>query len=446
MRLLILTFSYAPRPNPRAIRWTALAEEFARHGNDVAVITGWQPGELSEETLNGVRIFRVGSHFVEPLRQYLAKGRSRGAQTTAHASTLDKSAGIAARVLGWVNRALWSKLWWPDSTCVWYGPAVRKARELLRSAPFNTVISVSPTFTAVLAGYRTFTNAPASCNWILDLGDPFSFMEQAPPNNFRLYCKLNRWFERRAFNRAGAISVTNEATRVLYAQLYPESASKITVIPPLLATQPLPDPPENYAPHLRDKCIRLVFVGTLYGGIRRPDFLLQLFERADIPGAELHFFGNIHECRDSIAKYSVRNKNIVVHGTVSREAALQAIKNADVLVNLGNDTPFQLPSKLVEYAATGKRIISISRLASDSSIAFLEEYPNTLCISDQGRAPTADQIREFVSFCENQNRGTVDEDVLKAFMRPFTLPVIAAHYNALFTTQAVAVSHRYDES
>jgi glycosyltransferase involved in cell wall biosynthesis len=395
------------------------------------VVTAWQPGELTEETRNGVQIFRVGSRFVEYLRQYLAAGRSPAVKTADHAFIHGRYIDIAMRVLGTLNRSLWSRLWWPDSACVWFGPAVRKARKLLHSASADAVISVSPTFTAVLVGYRIAANTQRYGNWVIDLGDPFSFMKQAPPNNFRLYGALNRWFERRAFQKAAAISVTNQAARELYAQLYPESASKITVIPPLLTVHSPISKPESPVSPRRSAPLKLVFLGTLYGGIRRPDFLLQLFQKAAIPGAELHFFGDMHECRDSIAEFAALNKNIVAHGIVSRGDAMQAINDADILVNLGNDTAFQLPSKLVEYAATGKPILSISRAIADSSAHFLSTYPRAFCLSNISQIPTADQISRFTTFCADRSSRDLTPPELEKFLRDYRIDRVADQYEAL---------------
>ncbi len=431
MRLLILTFSYAPRPNARAIRWAALAEEFTRRGHQVSVITAWQPGESTDELCNGVRVFRVGSPLMERLRRRLAAGRSVVAPATDPSATPPPGRGRATGVLTALNRSLWSKLWWPDSTCVWAGPAVRKARDLLRSAPVDAVISVSPTFTAVLAGYRIAADRQRCGKWMLDLGDPFSVMEQAPPNNFRLYRGLNHWFERRAFRQADAISVTNQSTHELYAQLFPESARKITVIPPLL---PATTGSRNAAGPGFFKggaTVRLVYLGTLYREIRKPDFLLQLFLEAALPGAELHFIGDTHQCHDTIAAYSARASGIVEHGLITRNDALGAIRDADVLVNLGNNTVFQLPSKLVEYAATGKRIVSISRAIQDSSAQFLQSYPRALCLHDSGGPPTPDQVTAFASFCARTDDNEIAPPILEDFLRSHRLDRIAGQYEKL---------------
>jgi hypothetical protein len=147
---------------------------------------------------------------------------------------------------------------------------------------------------------------------------------------------------------------------------------------------------------------------------------------------ELHLIGETHECRESLVFYQQRLGNrLVVHGPVNRSMAAQAMSEADILVNLGNETAFQLPSKLVEYAATGKRIVNISSLASDSSTDFLGSYPAALCLQDQGAVPSAGQVLEFAAFCEDRSRYGIDASALEGFLRPFSLQAVAGHYGSL---------------
>lgn len=439
MRLLILSFSYAPRANPRATRWTTLAEEFARAGHTVVVITSWQQGLPEQETVNGVQIYRAGMQFLEHLRRMISANRPKctdqpvaGSESPTEATA---QGSTVLRLLKMLNQKIWRKLWWPDSTCIWLRPALNTARKLLAQQPADAVISVSPTFSAVVAGHILARDRQLCRRWIIDLGDPFSFMEQAAPNNALFYGGLNRWFEKRAFLRADGISVTTAGTRELYAWLYPECTGKITVIPPLLSPSP---EPRASGPFFRNPAAtRLVFIGTLYRHLRRPDYLLQLFSAMLLArpqfNAELHLIGDTHECRESLASYQQHlGKHLVIHGPIDRSMAAQAMKEADILVNLGNETAYQLPSKLVEYAATGKRIVNISSLASDSSTDFLQSYPGALCLQDQGAVPSAGQVVEFAGFCEDQTRREIKASAIENFLRPYSLQVVAGRYDSLF--------------
>jgi glycosyltransferase involved in cell wall biosynthesis len=392
-----------------------------------------------QETVNGVQIYRVGMQFLEHLRRTISANRPKGTDKavagSADPAEVTVQGGMILRLLKMLNQNLWRKLWWPDSTCIWLRSALNTARRLLAEQPADAVISVSPTFSAVVAGHLLARNREFCKRWIIDLGDPFSFMEQALPNNAFLYGRLNRWFEKRAFHRADGISVTTDGTREMYVRLYPACAGKITVIPPLLSPSPEPRATGFFPPD--PVATRLVFIGTLYRHLRRPDYLLQLFSamlqlRPEF-NAELHLIGDTHECRESLAPYQQRLGNrLIIHGPVDRSMAAQAMSEADILVNLGNETAFQLPSKLVEYAATGKRIVNISTLASDSSTDFLKSYPAALCLQDQGAVPSAGQIMKFSSFCRDRTDREIDASAIENFLRPFSLRVVAGRYGSLF--------------
>ena len=395
--LLILSFSYSPMRNPRAFRWTALAEEFASRGVRVRVVCSWQPGLPQRQILRGVEVYRAGNRFIESIRACFAQLRRNSHQILV--SQPSKRSGAS---LGAVGSLFWRQIAWPDTTCVWYGAARQKAEVLLQKFPGTTVVSVSPAFTAALVGYSVTKRN--GLRWVIDMGDPFSIADGAPANNFLLYKSMNQRVERTLFQNADAVTLTNTNIRERYSLLYPESADKMHVIPPLLSDMAFRASLLS-KPRKPDASVRIVYVGTLYKRLRRPDFLLSLFEglvaEGKLPGLELHFFGNCEECTDALALYGKRfGKMLHVHGLISQEKTLAEIDTADVVVNLGNTNTLQLPSKLVEYAALGKPILNIIRAEHDPSEEFLKNHGAVLNLRDVGRPPTQQQIAITSAFIE----------------------------------------------
>jgi glycosyltransferase involved in cell wall biosynthesis len=417
--LVIVSFSYAPRLNPRAFRWTALAERFAALGHPVDVVTSWLPEGADHELRNGVRVHRVGWKLLEGARSGI--GGARPAPSAARPSSIAS-----------LGRRLWRSLCWPDVTANWYFAARDAAAQLLAARPGAALISVAPTFTAVAVGHALKGRDPGLA-WLIDLGDPFSFQVENPPNNRFLYAGLNARFERAAFHAARAVAVTNQRTAARYGAEFPESAAKISVIPPLLSA----DFPASAPAAPRGGPIRMVFLGTLYRGLREPDFLLELFAAArdgEQPPLELHFYGETGAGAQAFERYRERCRGrLFVHGVVSREQALAATREADVLVNLGNQTSFQLPSKVVEYAAAGKPVVNIAPHREDSSIEFFQAYPLALNIISEGRAPDAAQIARFREFLAHP--AAPDAAALETFLRPFRLEQVAARYLELIGAQ-----------
>ncbi len=419
--VVIVSFSYAPRLNPRAFRWTAIAERFAALGHPVDVVTSWLPEAPERKLRNGVSVHRVGWKLLER-----ARGGIGGARTADAADPAARPLMLAALV-----RRVWRSVCWPDVSANWYFAARRTAAALLAVRRDAVLISVAPTFTAVAVGY-TLKRRDPDLAWIIDLGDPFSFLEDNPPNNRLLYSGLNARFERAAFRAAHAVAVTNRRTAERYGVAFPESASKVGVIPPLLSAALASAPPPPARP--LGSAIRIAFLGSLYRGLREPDFLLELFAAALEDGAgaplELHFYGEVRACADVFECYRERCQGrLFVHGVVGREQALAATRDADVLVNLGNRTSFQLPSKVVEYAAAGKPVVNIASHREDSSIEFFQDYPLALNIVSEGGAPSAAQVAAFREFVSRPAAPAFAG--LEEFLRPYRIEQVAARYLAL---------------
>lgn len=401
--LLIVGFSYAPMLNPRAFRWTALAEEFARRGVRVRVVCSWQPGLAPLEIVNGVEIHRVGNRFFEKIRALLAHFRGRPQPKVAGRPLQGHRASIG-KFIGWI----WRQVAWPDTTCVWYPAALRKAEVLLQDMPVATIVTVSPSFTSALVG-NAIAQRKRGCRWVLDMGDPFTLADESPANNFRLYRGLNRRVEHELFRNADAVTLTNVNVRQRYAEVYPECADRLHVIPPLLTGPSLQSETQPAALRSLDDPIRIVYVGSLYRQLRRPDFLLALFMgllKSDaVRRFELHFLGNINECSDAFVPYSSQiGRTIQLHGVVRREDALAAVREAAIVVNLGNTNCCQLPSKLIEYAAAGKPILNIVQNKKDASEQFMKGYEAILNLQDLGHPPSGEQIRLLKQFIDTSIR------------------------------------------
>lgn len=224
-------------------------------------------------------------------------------------------------------------------------------------------------------------------------------MSEPSPNNRHIYSWLNRAIEGRVVADADAISVTTFSTRHLYEATFPRSIGKLHVIPPLLSLPELPSPSERQD----DGPIRLVFVGTLYKKLRSPKFLLACISALSraLPERrlELHFYGTINDCGGDFSSLQETMKSLVlVHGLVSREIVVQAMIDADVLVNIGNDSESQLASKVIEYMSVGKPILNLVSVARDASIEALEGYPATLTIMRSGETPSQEVVEALRSF------------------------------------------------
>lgn len=434
MKILVVPHSYAPALNPRSFRWAAIAEHWVRQGHEVDIVAAAIPGCAAYEVLNGVRVHRVGTVTAEVLRTRVTRTGAT-AEARNGAGTLDGAGGapvrLARRLMKRVHDLTWRQLYWPDYACLWYGPARRKTLELLAAGGYDGLVTSSVPFTSHLVGLAANERWPELA-WVVDIGDPFSFDLGAPPNNMRLYRRLNRRVERDVFARARAVTVTTEPTRREYARMFPQSAGKLSVIPPLLSLQTSPAGASSFFPEGEGR-IRMVFVGTFYRKIRSPEFLLRVFDRllkTEVGGRlELHLVGRLHDCDDLLAPYQpLLGRHVIIHGMLDRQAAHAAMREADILVNVGNDNIYQLPSKLVEYVSVGRPVLNVVKTEEDNSLDFFRGHPASFSLLE-GPEVTDAQVDALVRFLSCPPE--INDALMEEWTASFRIDAIAAPYEKL---------------
>jgi len=324
------------------------------------------------------------------------------------------------------------KILWPDFAAFWYFSALKTAHALIQHSRPDVVVTVSLPYTGHLVGIAL--KRCYAIRWLVDIGDPFSFMTETPLNNPALFRGLNARSESSVLELADAVVVTTEGTRLEYLKCFTTiEESKISVVPPLFA------PPKSAelvaTSSAKSNKIRLVFAGTLYRSIRNPEGLLQFFRRLlSTPlGAqlELHFYGVVNDCQPCFDAYSdSMNSKLFVHGLVSRAQAVLAMQEATVLVNLGNSTAYQLPSKVVEYVMLGKPVLNITKLELDSSQSFFSDFSGVCNVTEralEGDAAEFDRVRNFV-----ENPPAIAPAYVEKLARRHGTQAVTQNYVALF--------------
>lgn len=433
MKILIICYCYPPDLGPRASRWSAIAEFWTGQGHDVHVISARKQGALPQEILNGVHVHRVGGAISENLRLRLESGNKQSAESAAQTAPGGAPLSGLGGLLKSIHDVTWKKIYWPDSTCMWFFPARRKALRLCGEISFDALISTSTPYTGHLVG-KAAKAAHPDLPWTVDIGDPFSF-GQPPLNNTALFKGLNHRSEASMLELADSISVTVESCAKVYGDFFPGTYDKITVIPPLFSgpISASAKPPET------GPVRRLVFTGSLYRDIRNPAYLLKLvsglFEQS--PDLEAHFYGRINDCAD-LFEEPLRKfpKNLFVHGLVTRDAAAEGLKQADFLINIANITSYQLPSKLVDYMATGKPIINLVSIEDDSSLAFLKDYPRTVTVMERANIDINDDVKNLSDFIASPE--TVPQEKVATLMRQFQVAAVEAQYRGMFQTEGAS--------
>ncbi len=149
-----------------------------------------------------------------------------------------------------------------------------------------------------------------------------------------------------------------------------------------------------------DAYINCVFTGHMYNKIRNPKFLFDLLLKAD---KKIRFYivgGFYGELESGMKAHYVAalGDRLQITGSVDLQEALAVMNDADILVNIGNLIPNQLPSKIFDYMSTGKPIVNICKLRECPSLAYMEKYP--LCLNVFEPEGLSDAVvQEFEKFC-----------------------------------------------
>ena len=95
------------------------------------------------------------------------------------------------------------------------------------------------------------------------------------------------------------------------------------------------------------------------------------------------------------------------------EAALQAMADADILINIGNSVPVHMPSKTLEYINTGKPVVNLYKMQDCPTLYYTNRYPLCLNLSEQD--PDLDAAADrFMRFCLENKGKTVDRAYIES--------------------------------
>lgn len=173
--------------------------------------------------------------------------------------------------------------------------------------------------------------------------------------------------------------------------------------------------------HKEEICI--FFSGYLDKQIRDPQFAINLFERVAIPGA--HFFIFSPGKRELVHEYTKNEGSKVIYGdSIPLEECFLRMQEADVLVNIGNSTVNQIPSKIFDYISTGKPIVNFYKFAKCPTLRYFDKYPIALNVFEDYNKMTecVEQVTDFI----NKSRDyTVDYSTIHSIYHECTTPYVS---------------------
>ncbi len=357
-KILIVTHQYLPHVSPRTTRWKLLVEELISKGHEVTILTGMYP----DFDKDNVKMLYFGNknniNVVSNLREKSQKVRSEESIKKFFYGSLKK-----------IYRFFINYLAWPDYSMFWVYQIYRNRNNI--SKDYDVIISVSLPFSSHIAAY--LINKKIKKQWIMDIGDPFTLKIDAPENNRFLYSGLNKRYEKRFYSQADKILFTHQDALSNHKKFFNIPSSKLIVASPI----------SNFDNDLFKKTlsynystrpIKVSYFGIFTKGVRSPNSFLDLVKK----NTEFEFSWYVNEDSEKIIKscdISADKHSFYSH--VSREDAQQLMVNsAHCLLSIGNKNSNQIPSKVIEYLATGKPIIHFTEIDDDPVINLSSEFHN----------------------------------------------------------------------
>lgn len=180
------------------------------------------------------------------------------------------------------------------------------------------------------------------------------------------------------------------------------------------------------------ECINLLYLGTVYGDIRKPEALFKLFQHAvEIePRLRLYIVGKKFgaDADRYLTEYKAKlGEKLQCYSPIPPEQTVDLLLRADVLVNMGNTVRNQMPSKIVEYISTGKPILNISASETCNTLVVLKRYP--LCFQCfSWPEETSVVAKELVNFCQREKGNAIPWSEIEVLYDDLKLDQIARNF------------------
>ncbi len=180
------------------------------------------------------------------------------------------------------------------------------------------------------------------------------------------------------------------------------------------------------------ECINLLYLGTVYGDIRKPEALFKLFQHAvEIePKLRLYIVGKKFgaDADRYLTEYKAKlGEKLQCYSPIPPEQTVDLLLRADVLVNMGNTVRNQMPSKVVEYISTGKPILNISASETCNTLVVLKRYP--LCFQCfSWPEETSVVAKELVNFCQREKGNALPWSEIEVLYDDLKLDQIARNF------------------
>jgi hypothetical protein len=332
-KILLVSNGFYPEISPRSYRATELAKEFIRKGCEVTVITKFRNYDYKDFlSLHPLKLKMWSQSRLLHIPEFRTK-----------------LLNLPARV---ITRLLQILMEYPAIEDMFH---VKKMLD--RENLYDLMISFAVPYPVQWGtAWSKSGKHPIAETWIADCSDPYMGDVLDTFRKPFYFGYLEKWFCR----KADFIAIPVETALQGY---YKEFHEKIRIIPqgfdfvlPVKSVSASHEVPE------------FAYAGSFMTGIRDPGKLMEC-----LTGLPISFRFHVYTSQaDLFNSYKDRlNGKLVLHPFIPREKLLNELAGMDFLINFDNNTTRNVPSKLIDYAITGKPVLNIDKDFSDD---LLKEF------------------------------------------------------------------------
>jgi glycosyltransferase involved in cell wall biosynthesis len=397
VRILFMLGMYQPRPSANGICCEQVIKELINFGYDVTCIVNGERNSPDVELLEGAKIHRIKTRLTYRLIEWVEYNDS-----SKLAFVVNKIALIMNKIKSFIFSPFWP-LVSPAYTYRFY----TKAKELYHKQAFHIVVPVYTPIDSLIAGYMLKRKFP-EIKYVPYFLDSLSGGYGPKIFSKSRIIKVGLAWEKRLLTNADRIVVMKSSEN--HHRLYNANSSyfekfKFLDIPLMVQRKRRTLSAKVCRSILDSEKINLVYAGSIPYPIRNPEFIFKIFENLSCENAVLTFIGT-NNCPSIFKKAQEKlGEKLNVVENLPHESVLEILQQADFLINIGNNNDSMVPSKIFEYMAMGKPIISTYPIDNEPCIPYLKQYPLALLLDerDQDVQKMVERVNDFINNSKGKN-------------------------------------------
>ncbi len=354
MKILIISFFFAPSNVIGAVRVSKMAKYLISQGHDVKVLSGENTG--FSETLNFEiptdKVIRVDWFNInQKVRDLLKIFKQNGDNKNSSFLRLDREDGKR----GFLKKLYASIINIPDNHWGWILPAISKGKEIIEEFQPDIIITSGGPFSGFIVANRI--SKKANIPWVADFRDLWSNNHGQPYFLWRR--PIDRLIEKRTLKTASYLTTVSPLLVDMLSKIHRQEVH--------LVMNGYDEDDYNDMPLIKEKSdiLNIVYTGKIYHDGQYIDLLFKAC--SELPedkrnNLKITFYGRDHNATICLAeKYNIIDI-VEWKGEVTFEQSIQIQRSADILLFLlfhGPQADGVFTGKLFEYIGAERPILAI---------------------------------------------------------------------------------------